>query len=197
MEVVDGVDDARGRPDDCSVIVLVLAPGDHGSWIAASDDHDFPVHLAIELNFHEVDEFVDIFKSLRGVQPLQVARAPVLEGLRCAIVPVLECDKNAAFILSVLHGGTTGIRRAASPLATNVNNQWSIFFIELIFIEPVSELEPSVDGVIEVIQPRRKQLRIRPSLQFEIESCLVLSRERISQSTFCCGSCQVEEQNGG
>lgn len=101
FEVLDGLDDAAGRPHGAHIVELILVPGDEGTRVATANNDDLTGSFFSQLG---LDEAVDIVKSLSSVQVLQVFVRPatlgVRERLRITVVPVLESNQLGAKLLA-------------------------------------------------------------------------------------------------
>ena len=95
----------RGPGDVSRGRVLRFEPGRERSGVASANGHYFSDTGAIlnfELHCLVLDELVQVGESLLRVEVLEVGDRPIGEGLRGAIVAVLEDEEETVEILAHL-----------------------------------------------------------------------------------------------
>ena len=151
LEVLDGVDNTRGRPSADSVGgILRLEPGSEGARIASTNYN--PVGFVSELVVLVIDEMSNVSKCLLRVQVAQVLSLPRVERLRFTVVAMLKGVEKTTVLSANHHRVHMLIGRGARPLTANVEEYGDLFFrASVLIIEPVALLVSAIVLVIEVV----------------------------------------------
>jgi hypothetical protein len=97
-------------------------------------------------------EEVDVREGLSRVQVLQVVHGPVREGLRGAVVTVLQDREQTVQLLADLEGIASLCRRSAGSLTADVEEDGPGFVVPVFVVDPVSLREVSLVEEVEVIE---------------------------------------------
>jgi hypothetical protein len=103
IEILDGIDDTRGRPSCRHLIEIdMLEPGAHGTGIASTNNE--PLVAYTNFLVHAVDKLTHIHESLSGSQPFKVdgGQTVTFERLALSEVSVFMDDKTCLMLDSQL-----------------------------------------------------------------------------------------------
>jgi len=145
------MDDSRGWPSTNSVgWVKRFEPSNHSSWVTTTSDD--PARISAKLDINHLYERSNICKSLLWCQILEIISRPIIKWLWCSIVSVLKTHKKSIMLYANHHWIAAYAWCWASPLSTDIEENWPLILIEIRIVNPISLWISTLIFSIEMVQ---------------------------------------------